>query len=123
MKLLLTDVNTGRIEASKTLSISNTGDWQKYKTYTLDTEEMTEGTKRMTMTWQSATGQYTGNVKNIAVTLSTVNIQRPTVNIQRPTFNVQRPTFNTYDLQGRRMTNATLPKGIYITNRKKIIIR
>ena len=116
LKLLLTDVNTGRIEASKTLSISNTGDWQKYKTYTLDTEEMTEGTKRMTMTWQSATGQYTGNVKNIAVTLSTVNIQRPT-------FNVQRPTFNTYDLQGRRMTNATLPKGIYITNRKKIIIR
>ncbi len=113
LKLLLTDVHTGRIEASKTLSISNTSDWQKYKTYTLYTEEMTEGTKRLTMTWQSAAGQYTGNVKNIAVTLSqSTGIPQSTMH------HVQSVT---YDLQGRQV--SALKKGLYIKNGKKIIIR
>ena len=116
LKLELFDVATGRIEANKTLSITNTGDWQKYRTYTLDTEEMAEGTKRLTMTWLSSKGQYTGNVKNISITLSTVNIECST-------FNVQRSTFNTYDLQGRKMSDGTLSRGIYIRNGKKIIIR
>ena len=73
---------------------------------------MAEGTKRLTMTWLSSKGQYTGNVRNIAVTLSTVNIQSSCVPA------VAR-TFNTSDLQGRKV--SSLRKGIYISNGKKIV--
>lgn len=115
LKVEMNDTQTGRTEASKTLSISNTGDWQKYKTYTFDTEEMAIGTKRLTMTWLSSTGQYTGNVKNIAITL------KQSSRITNPNAIFHTTHSAIYDLQGRKVSE--LKKGVYIRNGKKIIIR
>ena len=115
LKVEINDTQTGRTEASKTLSISNTGDWQKYKTYTFDTEEMAIGTTRLTMTWLSSTGQYTGNVKNIAITLK----QSSRITNPNAIFHTTHPAI--YDLQGRKVSE--LKKGVYIRNGKKIIIR
>ena len=115
LKLLLADIQTGRIEANKTLSISNTGNWQKYKTYTLETEEMSVGTKHLTMTWQSSTGQYTGNVKNISITA------RPSTGIQDATTEWKTAAMDVYDLQGRRVEDRTQRRGIYIKDGRVVI--
>ena len=117
LKLLLTDAATGQIEANRTLSISNTGNWQKYMTYKFDTEEMSVGTKHLTMTWQSATGQYTGNVKNISFTY------KGTTGVDNLRDTIRQPQSTIYDLQGREMASGSLPKGIYICNGKKMIIK
>jgi hypothetical protein len=73
------------------------------------------------MTWQSATGQYTGNVKNIAVTIKqSTGIDHPLTPHLSPLTSQLSPS-TIYDLQGRKVSE--LKKGIYIINGKKIIIR
>ena len=116
LKIEIADTRTGAIEAQQTLSISNTGNWQKYSTYSFDTAEMTPGVKQLTMTWQSANGQYTGNVKNIAIAL------KQSTNVGWIA-NSQPSAAPLYDLQGRQLNNRHPQRGIYINNGKKIIIR
>ena len=117
LAFMLSDTQTGRIEANKTLAISNTGNWQSYKRYTFDTDEMGTGIKQLTMTWQSSNGQYTGNVKNIAITM-----KQPTNGIesQHPSSNTQHPT-PLYNLQGQRVSQPG--SGIYIANGKKYCVQ
>ena len=69
LRFTITDYTSGKVELDKTFSIINTGNWQSYRNYSFDTAEMKQGVKTLTMTWQSSNGQYTGNVKNIAVAL------------------------------------------------------
>lgn len=111
----LTDTRTGQIEATKTQNIVNTGAWQTYRTYSFDVE-LTEGIKQFAITWLSSNGQYTGNVKNINVSLQqSAGIE----SIEHSTPDAQRPIFN---LHGQRVNNNTRP-GIYIQNGHKIIVR
>ena len=46
-----------------------------------------------------------------------------TTAIDHSTFNVQRSTFNVYDLQGRKVANGQLKKGLYIVNGRKVVIK
>ena len=112
----ITDVASGITEVDKTIAVINTGDWQKYKTYTFETGGMTEGTKRLTMTWLSTKGQYTGNVKNISLLLSNAD------GIQSVPTTLSPSSFIIYDLKGHTVTTLS-KKGIYIRNGKKIVIR
>jgi hypothetical protein len=112
----ITDVASGITEVDKTIAVINTGDWQKYKTYTFETGGMTEGTKRLTMTWLSTKGQYTGNVKNISLLLSDAD------GIQSVPTTLSPSSSIIYDLKGHTVTTPS-KKGIYIRNGKKIVIR
>lgn len=112
----ITDVASGITEVDKTIAVINTGDWQKYKTYTFETGGMTEGTKRLTMTWLSTKGQYTGNVKNISLLLSNAD------GIQSVPTTLSPSSSIIYDLKGHTVPTLN-KKGIYIRNGKKIVIR
>lgn len=112
----LTDLATGRTEADNTLTIKNTGDWQVYQNYSFDTEAMTTGIKQLVLTWQSSRGQYTGNVKNICVTLKEATAIRSTQPAAAPAADSQL-----YDLQGRKLNTTPTRRGVYIENRKLVI--
>ena len=60
---------TGQVEAEKTISVPNTGDWQAYRTYTLDTQVMTVGQKTLDLTFLSSRGQYSGNLEKLSISL------------------------------------------------------
>lgn len=118
LNFLLTDKKSGRIEANKTMSISNTGDWQSYRDYGFNTAAMEEGLKQLVITWQSSQGQYTGNVKDIAVTLLQDPDNMPHVDTATDS------SADIYDLSGRKVglkNKDCLQKGIYIKNGKKIL--
>ena len=68
------------------------------------------------MTWLSSNGQYTGNVKNIRVSLTAESAVN---DIHRLDDTVGSPLFN---LSGQRVNNNARP-GIYIQNGQKIVIR
>ena len=110
-----TDQKSGRTEGTKTQAIANTGAWQTYRTYTFETD-LTTGIKLLTMTWLSSNGQYTGNVKNIRVSLTAESAVN---DIHRLDDTVGSPLFN---LSGQRVNNNARP-GIYIQNGQKIVIR
>lgn len=110
-----TDQKSGRTEGTKTQAIANTGAWQTYRTYTFETD-LTTGIKLLTMTWLSSNGQYTGNVKNIRVSLTAESAVN---DIHRLDDIVGSPLFN---LSGQRVNNNARP-GIYIQNWQKIVIR
>ena len=110
-----TDQKSGRTEGTKTQAIANTGAWQTYRTYTFETD-LTIGIKLLTMTWLSSNGQYTGNVKNIRVSLTAESAVN---DIHRLDDTVGSPLFN---LSGQRVNNNARP-GIYIQNGQKIVIR
>lgn len=110
-----TDQKSGRTEGTKTQAIANTGAWQTYRTYTFETD-LTTGIKLLTMTWLSSNGQYTGNVKNIRVSLTAESAVN---DIHRLDDIVGSPLFN---LSGQRVNNNARP-GIYIQNGQKIVIR
>ena len=100
------------------MSISNTGDWQSYRDYGFDTAAMEEGLKQLVITWQSSQGQYTGNVKDIAVTLLQDPDNMPHVDTATDS------SADIYDLSGRKVglkNRDCLQKGIYIKNGKKIL--
>lgn len=69
LALRVTDVATGQVEAEKTISVPNTGDWQAYRTYTLDTQVMTVGQKTLDLTFLSSRGQYSGNLEKLSISL------------------------------------------------------
>ncbi|MBQ5983346.1 MAG: hypothetical protein IJL54_14415 [Prevotella sp.] len=115
LRFQITDNTSGKIEVDKTISITNTGNWQSYRNYSFDTAEMKQGVKTLTMTWQSSNGQYTGNVKNIAV------IMKEASAIHAVDISGQQEVV-LYNLQGQRMT-GNVPAGIYIKNGKKVIIK
>ena len=115
LQFTITDATSGKVETNKTINISNTGNWQSYKSYSFDTSDMGEGIKRLDMTWLSSNGQYTGNVKNIAITLKS-----PT-DIKAKEDGDSQKEQPIYNLQGQRVTQATRP-GIYIVGGKKTII-
>lgn len=110
-----TDQKSRRTEGTKTQAIVNTGAWQTYRTYTFETD-LTTGIKLLTMTWLSSNGQYTGNVKNIRVSLTAESAVN---DIHRLDDTVGSPLFN---LSGQRVNNNARP-GIYIQNGQKIVIR
>ena len=110
----LADAKTFRSEATKTQNIVNTGAWQTYRNYSFDAE-LTEGIKQLTMTWLSSSGQYTGNVKNIAIKLK----QASGISSVQTDY-AQRPA-RVYNLQGQQV-NHTRP-GIYVVNGKKYVVR
>ena len=107
---------TMQTEVAKTQSIANTGAWQTYRTYSFDAE-LTEGIKRLTMTWLSSSGQYTGNVKNISISL-----KQPSgiVTIDNAEREQGRAWFN---LQGQRIDYKDIRPGIYIRNGRKTVVR
>ena len=108
---------TMQTEFSKTQTIANTGAWQTYRNYSFDAE-LTEGIKRLTMTWLSSNGQYTGNVKNIAVSLKQGSGIKD-VRMASPNGS-QRPVYN---LQGQRVDRINARPGIYIQNGRKVVVR
>jgi hypothetical protein len=80
---------------------------------------MTVGTKRLIMTWQSANGQYTGNVKNISITKANgTGISEIYDNVNSTLSNC-----TWFDLQGRQVGSLPTSTGIYISNGKKFIIK
>ena len=115
LRFIISDVNTGRIDVDKTVTIANTGNWQSYKSYGFDTNDMCEGIKKLVMTWQSSNGQYTGNVKNIAISL-----KKPT-NISVIDTQIGNADL-IYNLQGQRIIGQPHP-GIYIMGGRKVIIK
>ena len=114
LRFTISDVKTGKIDVDKIIPIANTGNWQSYKNYSFDTNDMSEGIKQLVMTWQSSTGQYTGNVKNIAVSL------KKSTDIN--TIDTQTSNDIIYNLQGQRITGQPHP-GIYIVGGRKVIIK
>lgn len=111
----ITDEATGAVETKKTVSIANTGNWQQYKTCTFDTDDITEGIKTLAMTWQSSSGQYTGNVKNISISL------KQTTGIMIQTTDNVLDNSTLYDLQGRRTLYPQ--RGLYIYKGKKVVLK
>ena len=77
--------------------------------------------------------QYTGNTmaaKKAYLCLDGANARSltmmfddETTAIDHSSFNVQRSTFNVYDLQGRKVANGQLKKGLYIVNGRKVIVK
>ena len=107
---------TMQTETAKTQSIANTGAWQTYRTYSFDAE-LTEGIKRLTMTWLSSSGQYTGNVKNISISLKQPSGIATIDNAKRAQ---ERAWFN---LQGQRIDYNNIRPGIYIHSGRKTVVR
>lgn len=116
LRLILTDEATGKVEMDRTLTIANTGDWQKYGEYHLDTELLTTGRKRMDLVFLSSKGQYTGNVANLSI------LPKETAGIK---ILPESQCFHTeiYSLGGVKVDKTPFAKGIYIKGGKKIAVR
>ncbi len=116
----VTDNNTGAVEAEKTLTIANTGDWQVYKTYNLYTQVMSAGRKTLSFTFLSSRGQYTGNLEKLTISLKeAVDAIRP--NVAAP---AEAPT-TIYTIDGRIAGDdaSALPRGIYVIGNKKVVVK
>lgn len=112
----LTDETTGKVEANQTIAISNTGDWQKYKEYSFDTDILSVGRKKFDITFISSKGQYTGNLENLSFT------RKETDDIQF----LSMPTpsnSETYSLNGIRIREQPSSKGVYLRGRKKVVMK
>ncbi len=120
LRFLLTDDATGKVEADVTVSIVNTGDWQSYKAYAFDTPPLSVGKKTLDITFLSRSGQYTGNMENLCLG------QDASAGVVLPDQGKEvSPAI--YTIDGRRvdMDGQTegLPRGIYIKNGRKVIVR
>ena len=115
LNFILANNHTMQTEFTKTQTIANTGAWQTYRNYSFDAE-LTQGIKRLTITWLSSNGQYTGNVKNIAVSLK----QSSGITDVWGASGMQQSFFN---LQGQRISNLNARSGIYIQNGRKVVVR
>lgn len=115
----LTDTDTGKVEAEKTVAVPNTGDWQAYKTLTFDTGVLTAGRKTLDITFLSSQGQYTGNLEKLSVS------QKEIVDGIRPVFSSSATDapMPIYTLDGRLVDTGveSLPKGIYIIGTRKVV--
>lgn len=115
----LTDTDTGKVEAEKTVAVPNTGDWQAYKTLTFDTGVLTAGRKTLDITFLSSQGQYTGNLEKLSVS------QKEIIDGIRPVSPSSATDVPTpiYTLDGRLVDTdvESLPKGIYIIGTRKVV--
>ena len=110
------DVDTQDGEQRRAPSLANKEEWQKVKiTFSSDAKAST--TVRLT-----AMHNYAGTEKIIGFD-NVVLTQTSTVGINRPSAIEQPADSRFYDLQGRSMGSTKPEKGIYISNRRKVIVR
>lgn len=120
LNVKVVDNNTGEVEAEKTVTVANTGDWQVYKTYNIDTQVMAVGRKTLSFTFLSSKGQYTGNLEKLSINLKeAVDAIRP--NVAAP---AEAPT-TIYTIDGRMAGDdaSALPCGIYVIGGKKVVVK
>ena len=119
LNISFSDLASGASQISKTLSISNTGDWEKYKEYQVDLGELPAGNWRMDIKFLSSRGQYTGNLQKLSI-LKTQQDALPSVNVSH-----QKEASTIYRLDGRQVNAPmeSLPAGIYLIEQQKILIK
>lgn len=119
LNISFSDLASGASQISKTLSISNTGDWEKYKEYQVDLGELPAGNWRMDIKFLSSRGQYTGNLQKLSI-LKTQQDALPSLNLSH-----QKEASTIYRLDGRQVNAPmeSLPAGIYLIEQQKILIK
>lgn len=119
LNISFSDLASGASQISKTLSISNTGDWEKYKEYQVDLGELPAGNWRMDIKFLSSRGQYTGNLQKLSI-MKTQQDALPSVNVSH-----QKEASTIYRLDGRQVNAPmeSLPAGIYLIEQQKILIK
>lgn len=119
LNISFSDMASGASQISKTLSISNTGDWEKYKEYQVDLGELPAGNWRMDIKFLSSRGQYTGNLQKLSI-MKTQQDALPSVNVSH-----QKEASTIYRLDGRQVNAPmeSLPAGIYLIEQQKILIK
>lgn len=119
LNISFSDLASGASQISKTLSISNTGDWEKYKDYQVDLGELPAGNWRMDIKFLSSRGQYTGNLQKLSI-LKTQQDALPSLNLSH-----QKEASTIYRLDGRQVNAPmeSLPAGIYLIEQQKILIK
>lgn len=119
LNISFSDLASGASQISKTLSISNTGDWEKYKEYQVDLGELPAGNWRMDIKFLSSRGQYTGNLQKLSI-MKTQQDALPTLNLSH-----QKEASTIYRLDGRQVNAPmeSLPAGIYLIEQQKILIK
>ena len=119
LNISFSDMASGASQISKTQSISNTGDWEKYKEYQVDLGELPAGNWRMDIKFLSSRGQYTGNLQKLSI-MKTQQDALPSVNVSH-----QKEASTIYRLDGRQVNAPmeSLPAGIYLIERQKILIK
>lgn len=119
LNISFSDLASGASQISKTLSISNTGDWEKYKEYQVDLGELPAGNWRMDIKFLSSRGQYTGNLQKLSI-LKTQQDTLPSLNLSH-----QKEASTIYRLDGRQVNAPmeSLPAGIYLIEQQKILIK
>ena len=117
LKFKVTDTKTGNVEAEKTITVPNTGDWQVYRTFSFDTGVLSVGQKKLDITFLSSGGQYTGNMENLCIAL-----KEAVDGIQ--SIGMQTAPSTVYTIDGRMVGSdvENLPHGIYIIDKKKKLI-
>ena len=119
LNISFSDLASGASQISKMLSISNTGDWEKYKEYQVDLGELPAGNWRMDIKFLSSRGQYTGNLQKLSI-MKTQQDALPSVNLSH-----QKEASTIYRLDGRQVNAPmeSLPAGIYLIEQQKILIK
>ena len=119
LNISFSDLASGASQISKTLSISNTGDWEKYKDYQVDLGELPAGNWRMDIKFLSSRGQYTGNLQKLSI-MKTQQDALPSLNLSH-----QKEASTIYRLDGRQVNAPmeSLPAGIYLIEQQKILIK
>lgn len=119
LNISFSDLASGASQISKTLSISNTGDWEKYKEYQVDLGELPAGNWRMDIKFLSSRGQYTGNLQKLSI-MKTQQDALPSLNLSH-----QKEASTIYRLDGRQVNAPmeSLPAGIYLIEQQKILIK
>ena len=107
------------MNTERTVAITNSSDWQVYKTYNVDTQVLPAGRWTLDVTFISARGQYTGNVENLSITL------KQEVDAIRPIIAKPGKAPAIYTIDGLQVGNDAghLPSGIYIIDGKKSIVK
>ena len=114
LNFMLIDEDTGKVETNQTISITNTGDWQRYNEYHFDTQPLTIGRKKLDITFLSSKGQYTGNMENLSITF------KETDGIQ-PSFSTEELDEEIYTISGIKVSRSRPIKDLYIKGGKKVV--
>ncbi len=118
LNVKITDIASATIEVDETITVKNSGDWQSYKSYSVDIPNLTAGRKNMVITFISSKGQYTGNVENISIRSAGVDAVQHVIAVPQRT--------GIYSIDGRYLGNdmrVLSTPGFYIVDGKKVIVR